>query len=152
MTLRELAERAAQMSTLTTVDMMAAIESFLTIVPAELVAFLEPKEKTVVCPKGEFVGILGSIDVFVILVPASHDPVEAAHFFQWRLVEGVSAGLFFEGMFEPLDALLVGRDPQPGFPVAWQFPLQMVAEKVKAIGNVSDMSFLQREFQFERIP
>ena len=33
---RELAERAAQMSTLTTVDMMAAIESFLAIVPAEL--------------------------------------------------------------------------------------------------------------------
>jgi predicted histone-like DNA-binding protein len=35
-TTRELAERAAQMSTLTTVDMMAAIESFLAIVPAEL--------------------------------------------------------------------------------------------------------------------
>ena len=35
-TTRELAEQAAQMSTLTTVDMMAAIESFLAIVPAEL--------------------------------------------------------------------------------------------------------------------
>jgi predicted histone-like DNA-binding protein len=35
-TTRELAERAAQMSTLTTVDMMAAIESILTILPAEL--------------------------------------------------------------------------------------------------------------------
>jgi predicted histone-like DNA-binding protein len=35
-TTRELAERAAQMSTLTTVDMMAAIESFLAIVPGEL--------------------------------------------------------------------------------------------------------------------
>jgi predicted histone-like DNA-binding protein len=35
-TTRELAERTAQMSTLTTVDMMAAIESFLAIVPAEL--------------------------------------------------------------------------------------------------------------------
>ena len=35
-TTRELAERAAQMSTLTTVDMMAAIESFLAIVPSEL--------------------------------------------------------------------------------------------------------------------
>ena len=35
-TTRELAERAAQMSTLTAVDMMAAIESFLAIVPAEL--------------------------------------------------------------------------------------------------------------------
>ena len=35
-TTRELAERAAQMSTLTTVDVMAAIESFLAIVPAEL--------------------------------------------------------------------------------------------------------------------
>ncbi|MCI0556524.1 MAG: HU family DNA-binding protein [Anaerolineae bacterium] len=36
MTLRELAVEASQMSTLTTVDMMAAIESFLTIVPREL--------------------------------------------------------------------------------------------------------------------
>ncbi len=36
MTLRELAERASQMSTLTTTDIVAAIESFLTIVPAEL--------------------------------------------------------------------------------------------------------------------
>jgi len=36
MTLRELAERASQMSTLSTTDMMAAIESFLTIVPREL--------------------------------------------------------------------------------------------------------------------
>jgi predicted histone-like DNA-binding protein len=36
MTLRELAAEASQMSTLTTVDMMAAIESFLTIVPREL--------------------------------------------------------------------------------------------------------------------
>ncbi|HXQ35948.1 MAG TPA: HU family DNA-binding protein [Anaerolineales bacterium] len=36
MTLRELAEQASQMSTLTSVDMMAAIESFLTIVPREL--------------------------------------------------------------------------------------------------------------------
>jgi len=35
-TTRELAERAAQMSTLTTVDVMAAIESFLAIVSAEL--------------------------------------------------------------------------------------------------------------------
>ena len=33
---RELAERAAQMSTLTTVDVLAAIEGFLTIVPEEL--------------------------------------------------------------------------------------------------------------------
>ena len=36
MTLRELAERASEMSTLTTTDLMAAIESFLTIVPREL--------------------------------------------------------------------------------------------------------------------
>ncbi len=36
MTLRELANEASQMSTLTSVDMMAAIESFLTIVPREL--------------------------------------------------------------------------------------------------------------------
>ena len=36
MTLRELAERASEMSTLTSTDMMAAIESFLTIVPKEL--------------------------------------------------------------------------------------------------------------------
>ena len=36
MTVRELAEQASQMSTLTTMDMMAAIESFLTIVPREL--------------------------------------------------------------------------------------------------------------------
>ena len=35
-TTRELAERAAQMSTLTTVDIMAAIESFLAIIPGEL--------------------------------------------------------------------------------------------------------------------
>ena len=35
-TTRELAEQAAQMSTLTTVDVMAAIESFLAIVSAEL--------------------------------------------------------------------------------------------------------------------
>ena len=35
-TTRELAERASQMSTLSTTDMMAAIESFLTIVPNEL--------------------------------------------------------------------------------------------------------------------
>src|SRR5512146_74324 len=35
-TTRELAERASQMSTLTTADMMAAIESFLTSVPGEL--------------------------------------------------------------------------------------------------------------------
>jgi predicted histone-like DNA-binding protein len=35
-TTRELAEQASQMSTLTTMDMMAAIESFLTIVPREL--------------------------------------------------------------------------------------------------------------------
>ncbi|SRR6266496_4176495 len=33
---RELAERAAQMCTLTTADMMAAIESILTILPGEL--------------------------------------------------------------------------------------------------------------------
>jgi len=36
MTVRQLAERASQMSTLSTTDMMAAIESFLTIVPEEL--------------------------------------------------------------------------------------------------------------------
>lgn len=36
MTLRQPAEQASQMSTLTTMDMMAAIESFLTIVPREL--------------------------------------------------------------------------------------------------------------------
>ena len=36
MTLRELAEQASQMSTLTSADIMAAIESFLTIVPKEL--------------------------------------------------------------------------------------------------------------------
>jgi predicted histone-like DNA-binding protein len=36
MTVRQLAERASQMSTLSTMDMMAAIESFLTIVPEEL--------------------------------------------------------------------------------------------------------------------
>jgi predicted histone-like DNA-binding protein len=35
-TTRELAERAAQMSTLTTTDMVAAIESLLTIIPDEL--------------------------------------------------------------------------------------------------------------------
>src|SRR5512146_2895096 len=35
-TTRELAERASQMSTLTTADTIAAIEGFLTIVPAEL--------------------------------------------------------------------------------------------------------------------
>ncbi len=35
-TTRELAEQAARMSTLSTVDMMAAIESFLSIIPAEL--------------------------------------------------------------------------------------------------------------------
>jgi predicted histone-like DNA-binding protein len=33
---RELAERASQMSTLSTTDMVAAIESLLTIIPAEL--------------------------------------------------------------------------------------------------------------------
>ena len=36
MTVRELAEKAADMSTLSTVDMMAAIESFLAIVPEAL--------------------------------------------------------------------------------------------------------------------
>ena len=36
MTVRQLAEKASQMSTLSTMDMMAAIESFLTIVPQEL--------------------------------------------------------------------------------------------------------------------
>ena len=36
MTVRQLAERASQMSTLSTTDMMAAIESFLSIVPEEL--------------------------------------------------------------------------------------------------------------------
>ena len=35
-TTRELAEQAAKMSTLSTVDMMAAIESFLSIIPGEL--------------------------------------------------------------------------------------------------------------------
>lgn len=35
-TTRELAERAAQMCTLTTADMMAAIETILTILPGEL--------------------------------------------------------------------------------------------------------------------
>ena len=35
-TVRQLAERAAQMSTLSTMDIVAAIESFLTIVPEEL--------------------------------------------------------------------------------------------------------------------
>ena len=35
-TTRELAERTSQMSTLSTTDIMAAIESFLTIVPSEL--------------------------------------------------------------------------------------------------------------------
>lgn len=35
-TTRELAERAAQMSTLTTTDMMAALESLLTLNPSEL--------------------------------------------------------------------------------------------------------------------
>ncbi|MBF8248003.1 MAG: hypothetical protein HW374_803 [Bacteroidetes bacterium] len=76
-----------------------------------LVALLEPEEKAVVCPKGEFAGILCRIDVFIILVPALHDPVESTHLFQWGLVEGVSAGLFFEGMFEAFDTLLVGSDP-----------------------------------------
>ena len=36
MTVRELAEKASRMSTLSTTDMMAAIESFLSIVPEEL--------------------------------------------------------------------------------------------------------------------
>ena len=36
LTLRELAEQASQMSTLTTTDIVAALESFLTIVPKEL--------------------------------------------------------------------------------------------------------------------
>ncbi len=36
MTVRELAEQASQMSTLSTTDVVAAIESFLTIVPREL--------------------------------------------------------------------------------------------------------------------
>ena len=36
MTLRQLAEQASQMSTLSSTDIMAAIESFLTIVPREL--------------------------------------------------------------------------------------------------------------------
>jgi predicted histone-like DNA-binding protein len=35
-TTRELAEQAAKISTLSTVDMMAAIESFLSIIPGEL--------------------------------------------------------------------------------------------------------------------
>ena len=35
-TLRQLAERAANMSTLSTTDIMAAVESFLTIIPEEL--------------------------------------------------------------------------------------------------------------------
>ena len=35
MTVRELAEKASRMSTLSTTDMMAAIESFLSIVPEE---------------------------------------------------------------------------------------------------------------------
>jgi len=35
-TLRELAERAANMSTLSTTDILAAVESFLTIIPEEL--------------------------------------------------------------------------------------------------------------------
>src|SRR3989304_1371084 len=96
-----------------------------------LVTFLEPEEQTVVCPKGEFAGILCGIDVCVILVPALHNPVEATHFFQRRLVESVSASLFLEGTFEPFDALLVGGDPEPGFLVAWQFPFQMVTQKVK---------------------
>lgn len=36
MTMRQLAEKASEMSTLTTVDVMAAVESFLTIIPQEL--------------------------------------------------------------------------------------------------------------------
>jgi predicted histone-like DNA-binding protein len=36
LTVRELAEQASQMSTLTTTDIVAAIESFLTIIPKEL--------------------------------------------------------------------------------------------------------------------
>lgn len=36
MTMRQLAEKAADISTLSTPDMMAAIESFLAIIPAEL--------------------------------------------------------------------------------------------------------------------
>lgn len=36
MTLRQLAEQASQMSTLSSTDIMAAIETFLTIVPREL--------------------------------------------------------------------------------------------------------------------
>ena len=35
-TLRQLAERASNMSTLSTTDIMAAVESFLTIIPEEL--------------------------------------------------------------------------------------------------------------------
>ena len=91
-----------------------------------LVAFLEPEEKATICPKGEFAGILCGIDVFVILVPTLHNPVEAAHFFQWGLVEGVSAGLCFEGTFEAFDALLVGSDPEPGFLVALSVPVVKV--------------------------
>ena len=91
-----------------------------------LVAFLEPEEKTIICPEGKFVGILCGIDVFIILVPAPHNPVETAHFFQWRLVKGVSAGLFFEGTFELFNALVAGSHPQPGFLFLGQFPFQVV--------------------------
>ena len=119
---------------------------------AFLVAFLQPEEKTVVCPKGKFAGILRSVRVFIILVPAPHDPIEAAHFFQRGLVKSVSAGLLLEGTLEAFNALLVGRDPEPGFLVAWQLPFQMVSEKVKAIGGVGDVGFLQREFQLEFLP
>ena len=86
------------------------------------------------------------------MVPTPYDPVEATHFFQWRLVEGTSAGLLLDGAFKPLNTLLIGCDPEPGFSVSGQFPFEMIAEEVEPIGNVGDVGFLHRKLQPEVIP
>jgi len=39
--------------------------------------------------------------------------------------------------------LLARRDPQPGFPILWQFPFEMEAQEIEPIGDMRDMGFLQ---------
>ncbi len=77
---------------------------------AALVAFLQPQEEAAISPEGQFAGGGRSIDVFVILIPSAHNPIEALDLFQWGLVEGAALRECFERVLDPLDTFLTRGD------------------------------------------
>jgi hypothetical protein len=73
--------------------------------------FLEPDKQPIIGPIAQLAGRSGSIDIFVVLVPAPHHAVEALYLFEGSLIKGLAAGHRFEGVFEAVNTLLAWRDP-----------------------------------------